>query len=203
MNGLLQILLTDGSWVILAWVFLDLTLVPIPSEIGLLAAGSLVASGRLGMAWIILAAVLGALAADHVWFYVGRRQGGPAVHLLCRLTARSPECRAKTLAFFSRFGPLSLVVGKFFLGLRAVVPSMAGASQIPYPVFLAADAIGALVWAGAVSGLGYLFSKEVAQVVAVLHGMHTAGLWGAVGVVAGLTMAGHLYLRRPGAGEGL
>ncbi len=197
MDALLRVLPTYGPWVVLCWVFLDLTLVPIPSEIVLLVAGSLAASGRLGIGRIILAAGLAALLADHLWFSLGRRRGGLALHVLCKLTGRSAQCRDKTLAFFARFGLFSLLVGKFFLGLRAVVPSMAGASRIPYPVFLGADVLGTLVWAVAVSSLGSMFSSQVAQIVALFRGAHAAGLWGAIGIAVGLSMAGHLYLRRP------
>ncbi|MBI2115551.1 MAG: hypothetical protein HYT85_10775 [candidate division NC10 bacterium] len=53
------------SWLVVCWVFLDLTVVPVPSEIVLLIAGCPSVSGHLGPGWIILAAVPGgALLAD-------------------------------------------------------------------------------------------------------------------------------------------
>ncbi len=154
MDDLLPVLITYGSWLVLSWVFLDLTMVPIPSEIVLLVAGSLAVSGRIEFGFAILAGMLGALLADHVWFYLGRRRGRPALHLLCRLTSRSSQCHDKTLALFSRFGVLSLFVAKFFPGVRTVVPSMAGASRVPYLVFLGADGAGAFVWVLTVWVLG-------------------------------------------------
>jgi len=196
MDGLLLFLMTYGSWLVLCWVFLDLTVVPVPSEIVLLIAGSLSASGHLGPGWIILAAVVGAVLADHLWFYLGRRRGSPALHLFCRLTSRSSQCHDKTLALFSRFGSLSLLVAKFFPGLRTVVPSMAGASRVPYPVFLGADGAGAFVWAVAVSGLGYVFAGQVGEIVVALRGLHAAALWAMVGLIVGLSMFRHLYARR-------
>jgi len=201
MDGLLQFLMTYGSWLILAWVFLDLTVVPIPSEIVLLVAGSLAASGRLGLGRIILAAVLGALTADHVWFYFGRRQGGPAVHLVCRLTGRSSQCQEKTLAFFSRFGPLSLLLAKFLPGLRVVIPSLAGASRVPYPTFLGAGGMGTAVWAVAVPSLGYALAGQVGAMVGALQSLHGAARWAIVCIALGALMAGHMYVRRPRLGK--
>ena len=202
MDVVLGFLTTYGSWLVLSWVFLDLTVVPIPSEIVLLVAGSLAASGRLGLGRIILAAVLGALTADHLWFYFGRRQGGPAVHLMCRLTGRSSQCQEKTLAFFSRFGLLSLLLAKFLPGLRVVIPSMAGASWVPYPTFLGAGGMGTAVWAVAVPSLGYAFAGQVGAMVGALQSLHGAARWAIVGIALGALMAGHMYVRRPRLTQG-
>jgi len=200
-EDLVPVLITYGSWLVLGWVFLDLTMVPIPSEIVLLAAGSLAASGRIEFSFAILAGVVGALLADHVWFYVGRRRGQPALHLLCRLTSRSSQCHDKTLALFSRFGVLSLVVAKFFPGLRTVVPSMAGASGLPYPVFLGAGGMGTLIWVVAISSLGYVFAGQVREMVGTLRHLHAAALSVMLGLAVGLPLFAHMYARRP-SGDG-
>lgn len=197
MEDLVPVLITYGSWLVLGWVFLDLAMVPIPSEIILLVAGSLAVSGRIEFGFAILAGVLGAVLADHVWFYMGRRRGSPALHLLCRLTSRSSQCHDKTLALFSRFGVFSLFVAKFFPGLRTVVPSMAGASRVPYLVFLGADGVGAFVWVLTVSGLGYVFAGQVREMVGTLRHLHAAALWVALGIVVVLPLFAHLYVRRP------
>ena len=197
MDDLLPVLITYGSWLVLCWVFLDLTIVPIPSEIALLVAGSLAVSGRIEFGFTILAGVLGALLADHLWFYLGRRRGRPALHLLCRLTSRSSQCHEKTLALFSRFGVSSLLLAKFFPGLRAVVPSMAGALGVPYPLFLGAGGMGTLVWVVAVSSLGYVFAGQVRDMVGTLRHLHAAALWAMLGFAVGLPMFAHLYVRRP------
>ncbi|OGB93994.1 MAG: hypothetical protein A2Z31_10610 [candidate division NC10 bacterium RBG_16_65_8] len=189
-----------GSWVVFGWILLDLTVVPLPSEILLLLAGSLVASGDLLPARIVVAGLLGAVAADHLWFCLGRLQGSPAVHVLCRLTRRSSQCHAKTLDFFARFGLAALLVAKFFPGIRAVVPSMAGASRVSYLVFLIAGGVGSLVWVAAVSGLGYVFSDQIAGIVVALRGLHTTASWAVVVLGAGLVMVGHLWTRRPPRG---
>jgi membrane protein DedA with SNARE-associated domain len=184
-----------GSWVVFCWILLDLTVVPLPSEILLLLAGSLVASGDLVPTRIVVAGLLGALVADHVWFCLGRRQGSPAVHVLCRLTRRSPQCHAKTMAFFARFGLAALLVAKFFPGLRAVVPSMAGASRLSYFVFLFAGGMGSLLWVAAVSSLGYVLADQIGGIVVALRGLHTVVFWAVVVLGAGLVMVGHLWTR--------
>jgi membrane protein DedA with SNARE-associated domain len=185
------------SWVVFCWILLDLLVMPFPSEILLLVAGSLSASGHLRLDRIILAGLLAAVAADHLWFYLGRRQGSPAVHFLCRLTRRSSQCHAKTLNFFVRFGPAALLVAKFFPGIRTVAPSMAGASHIPYLVFLGAGGVGSLAWVAAASGLGYVFAAQIAELVVALQGLHAAAFWTIVVLLASLFMASHLHARRP------
>ena len=62
---------------------------------------------------------------------------------------------------FSRYGPSLLCVAKFFPGLAAVIPPLAGAEGVSLGRFLAHDMLGGFLWSGFYVGLGYLFSNEL------------------------------------------
>jgi membrane protein DedA with SNARE-associated domain len=57
---------------ILTAVFANQLCLPIPSVLFLITAGALVQSGRLNLATVILAGVVGSLLADYAWFMAGR-----------------------------------------------------------------------------------------------------------------------------------
>ncbi len=185
-----------GSWVVLGGVFLDLTLLPFPSEILLVLAGSLAVSGQLRLGVLILAGTFGALLADHLWFFLGRRRAGPTLRLLCRVTGRPPHCEEKAVAFFARFGRFSLLVAKFFPGLRTIVPSLAGAAALSYGAFLRADGVGTSLWVIAFSGLGYVLAGQIRDLLAALQGVQAAALWIVGGIAVGLSVFGQVWARR-------
>src|SRR6201997_3385798 len=134
---------------------------PIPSVVFLMAAGALSARGEMRTSSIVSLGVLACLAADSLWFWFGRRWGSQSMRLLCRLTADPRECSRNAHEKFSRYGPPLLCVVKFFPGLGAVIPPLAGAEGVSLARFLALDTLGSFLWSGFYVGLGYLFSNEL------------------------------------------
>jgi len=59
----------------------------------------------------------------------------------------SPDRLAYTEHVFARYGVWAVFFGRFVALLRIFAGPMAGALRMPYPRFLAANALGGLVWA--------------------------------------------------------
>ena len=134
---------------------------PIPSVVFLMAAGALAAHGRMSLTIIVLLGVLGCLAGDGMWFWIGRKWGSKAMRLLCRFTADPRSCSRNAQEKFRRHGLPLLCVAKFVPGLDVVLPPLSGVEGVPVTSFLALDAVGGLLWSCAYAGLGYLFSSEL------------------------------------------
>ncbi len=134
---------------------------PIPSVAFLMVAGSLSAHGEMRTSIIVLLGVLGCLAGDGTWFWLGRKWGSKAMRLLCRFTADPRRCSKNAQEKFRRYGLPVLCVAKFLPGLDAVMPPLGGAEGVSIMTFLALDAVGSFLWSGVYVGLGYLFSNEV------------------------------------------
>src|SRR5579884_2541629 len=77
---------------VLLAVFANQLCLPVPSILCLMAAGALSAHGRMSAAIIVLLAVLGCLAADGIWFWLGRQWGSNALRLFCRFSADPRKC---------------------------------------------------------------------------------------------------------------
>ena len=58
--------------------------------------------------------------------------------------------------FVRRTGAKGVVVGRWTAALRALVPGLAGVSQMPYSRFATANAAGGVLWAGLVASVGYI-----------------------------------------------
>jgi membrane protein DedA with SNARE-associated domain len=155
----LDALIQDRSLVYLGLLLvalIDATGLPFPGRALLVAAGATMAAGWGNVAIMSLAAALGALVGDHLWYAAGRLGAGERITALyCRLSLASGRCEERSRSRFQRFGPLAIVIGRFVAGVRFVVTPMAGGGALAYPRFLLYEAIGALAWAGTFITLGY------------------------------------------------
>jgi len=160
-NAVFQFVLKHGYSIFFAVLFAHQIGLPLPGPPFLLAAGALVAAGKLrGLATMGLA-ITACVLADWIWYEAGRHRGDRVLHILHRFT-RNPDFhnrRAKRV--FAGYGLRLLLVAKFVPGLDAIAPPLAGASRTSRVRFLAFDAAGAVLYASAYGGLGYAFSNDL------------------------------------------
>ena len=62
---------------------------------------------------------------------------------------------------FARHGRKTILIGRFVGIVRALAPFLAGVSHMPLARFAAVDAIGAGLWAGAFTALGYVAAANL------------------------------------------
>jgi membrane protein DedA with SNARE-associated domain len=114
---------------VLVAVFARQLCVPIPALVFLMAAGALSAQGQMQTSIIVFLAVAACLAADGIWFWLGRRWGSQVLRLLCRFTSDPRRCAQNANEKFRRYGPPVLCVAKFSPGPDFVTPPLIGAER--------------------------------------------------------------------------
>jgi membrane protein DedA with SNARE-associated domain len=121
---------------------------------------------------------------------IGRKYGGRALAFVFRLSA-APEARRSQLErLFLRWGPATFALAKFIPGLPMTGPVLAGSLGLTVGVFLVYDLIAMGLWAGAFTGIGVIFHRDVEHVLRALEGLgHWALLVGAI-VAVGLVLRG-------------
>lgn len=164
MHKTIEFLLHHGYVVLLGWVFGEQLGLPIPSIPLLLAAGALAGTGRLSFFFSLFVCIFAALAADSVWYQLGRVKGIRVLQLLCKISLEPDSCVRRTEGVFSKQGARSLLLAKFLPGLSTVAPPLAGIFHMRYRRFLLFDSLGSLLWAGLFLGLGYIFSGQIERV---------------------------------------
>lgn len=132
--------------ILFVWVLFEQLGVPIPSIPLLLTAGTLSATHRVGAMPALLAVMAACLISDTGWYLLGRRFGNRVIRLLCKLSLESSTCVAKTEGYFTRRGPVTLLVAKFVPGLSTVAAPIAGQTGMSYPRFLLFDMSGTVLW---------------------------------------------------------
>jgi len=161
MHSLFDFLLRHGYVVLLGWVFAEQIGLPVPTVPLLLAAGALAGAGRLSFFASLFTCVLAAVAADTIWFQLGRLKGIKILQLLCKISLEPDSCVRRTEGIFSKQGARSLLFAKFLPGLGTVAPPLAGIFHMRRRRFLLFDSLGSLLWAGGYLSLGYVFSGEI------------------------------------------
>lgn len=187
-------LIHHGYVVLFAWVAAEQLALPVPSEPVLLAAGVLAGAGLLRLPSVITVGVAGSLLSDVIWYEIGRARGSQVLRLLCRISLEPDSCVRRSQDTFARYGGWSLLIAKFVPGVNTVAQPLAGVLRMRRSRFLLVDTLGAFLWIGTYTGLGYVFADQVERVAA--HGRYLgAWLFGLVFGGLALYLAGK-YVRR-------
>lgn len=159
--------------------------IPLPGEIALVSAALLASRHTLDINPVAVgaSATIGAIIGDTIGYSIGHRYG---MSLFERLGRRFPKhfgpghvALAKQL--FARWGVWAVFFGRFIALLRIFAGPLAGALNMRYVRFLAANATGAVCWAGGTTAVVYFAGLAaerwlsrfswVALVVAVVIGI--------------------------------
>lgn len=144
-----------------AAIFLGFVL---PGETAVLVGGFLASSSQLNIWVLCLLVVVAAIIGDSVGYEVGRVFGPRVVRsrFLHRHQSRLDKARGMLR---DRGGP-AVFLGRFTAFFRAVMPGLAGLSEMRYPKFLAWNALGGLVWGVGFCLVGYFAGASYEQVAA-------------------------------------
>nr|PZN22783.1 MAG: hypothetical protein DIU78_15090 [Pseudomonadota bacterium] len=126
-------------------------------EVVLIAGGALAHRGLLSLPVVVLAAFVGSVTGDQLWFHVGRRAGRSFVTRRPRL--REPARRAE--ARLARRGTAFVLGFRFLYGLRTVTPIILGATGYSTTRFLVLNVVSAAVWATIFGTLGFALGASL------------------------------------------
>ena len=135
----------------------------LPGDSLLFLAGFL-ASGPKGLPhlpsiWLVVPVLaIAAFVGNQVGYMIGRRFG-PSVFDRPDSRWFSQRNVTRTHEFFELYGTKALVLARFVPIVRTFVPVMAGVGKMDARTFMGANAIGAVIWAGGVTTLGYFLGQ--------------------------------------------
>ena len=183
-STLTSLLHTYGYPLVGVFVGIESSGIPFPGETMLVTAAVYAGTGHLSILWVIVAGAAGAIIGDNLGFTVGRKGGRPLVLRYGRYVRVKPEHLEYAERFFVKHGDKTVFLGRFVAVLRAWAALLAGMNRMPWGKFLVYNAAGGIVWATVYGMLGYSLGHNVALLNSVLRILGTAGVIGAVLVVA-------------------
>lgn len=162
--------------------------IPLPGEVILVSAALLASRQDLDISpiWVAVSASAGAIVGDSIGYLAGRQWGDRMFDVLGRRFPKhaGPDHLSYAEHVFARHGVWAVFFGRFVALLRILAGPVAGALRMPYPRFLATNALGGLAWACGTTAAVYTLGTRAEQ---WLHDSSWIGLIVAVG--AGLAIS--------------
>lgn len=153
----------------------------------LVLAGFAVRRGHLYLFAVLAIAAVASFAGNQFYFWLGRRHG-PAVLVRWPSAARQFDRIYRLVARY----PAAVIVGiRFVYGLRIAGPVVIGMSPISGYRFGLLNALGAVLWACLVAGIGWVFGRAAEL---ALDGAGNLEMWLLLGLVSAAAIAG--WIRR-------
>jgi len=144
---------------------IDSTGIPFPGRLILVAAGAFAGRGEVNPVLVVVLGAAGVALTDHLWYFTGSLGLDRVVRSFCRWTLNSELCARRTADWFDRYGALTIVIGRFFAGVRLLAWPLARPHGVGYPTFLLFDAIGSLLWSSVWVGLGWFVGEQALDLV--------------------------------------
>jgi len=151
----------------------------IPGWALLLGIGTMIGADLLQFFPIVTSAYLGAVIGEYLSFYVGYHYHEPI--LKWKYLARHQGLIDQSREFFDKHGAAGVFFGRFIGPIRAVIPLIAGISEMPKRTFFWVNLTSGVIWAplylipGILIGAAYNLNSETST--ALIFILVTFGCW--------------------------
>jgi membrane-associated protein len=126
----------------------------LPGDSILFAAGLIAGTrGDINIVLLITVIFMAAFIGDQVGYVLGRKYGRS--YLERRSSPRIEKMVARSEAFYAKYGWSAVILARFYPWIRTFMPPIAGIAKMNYYKFLAANALGALIWGCGITLLGF------------------------------------------------
>lgn len=141
-------------------MFLESTLVPVPSELIMIPAGLSAANGTMSLSLVIIFGlfgnVLGAIFSYYLAFYLGR----PVLFKIGKYFFVKEEAIIKIEKFFNSHGEISIFIGRLLVGFRHFISLPAGVAKMNIAKFILYTTLGSAIWTSLLAILGFLIGSH-------------------------------------------
>jgi membrane protein DedA with SNARE-associated domain len=172
-DSTLQLLITFinkiGYTGIFIGMFLESTIVPLPSEVIMIPAGISAAAGDMNIYIATAVGVLGNIAGAVFSYYLAISLGRAVLFKIGKYFFVRPETIIKIEEFFKKHGPISVFIGRLLLGVRHFISLPAGIAKMDMKLFFIYTAIGSAIWDSILVGLGFFIGENRKLIEKNLH----------------------------------
>jgi membrane protein DedA with SNARE-associated domain len=160
---------------------LESSLFPVPSELVMIPAGYRAAQGELDPWLATLCGGLGSLIGASVNYALGKYVGKAFLLAYGKYFLVSAKTFHDAEQLFLRNANIATFVGRFIPGIRHLISIPPGMFGMRLPPFVLLTTLGATLWCGVLTALGYFFGAPV--VGAVMEYTHEAALLALAGLL--------------------
>jgi len=130
----------------------------LPGDSMLFVAGAVVALAGLNVHALVVLLIAMAIIGNSVNYAAGRYFGERAFANPNSRIFR-PVYLERTREFYDKYGPMSIILGRFVPIVRTFVPFLAGVAPMRYSTFLLNNVVGGILWIASLVYAGYWFGN--------------------------------------------
>jgi membrane protein DedA with SNARE-associated domain len=153
---------------ILVLMAIESSVLPLPSELVMPPAGYLAAKGQMNGVLAVGVGTLGSVIGALVNYALALFVGEPLLRKYGKYVLVSARSLDRTEAFFRRHGEISTLIGRLLPVVRHLISIPAGVSRMSLGRFIFFTALGAGLWCGILTYLGWIIGRHGEQVEAVI-----------------------------------
>lgn len=163
-----EILVELGYFGVALLMLVETIFPPIPSEAVLPLAGYFAEQGKFSLPLVVLVATIGSVTGAVMLYEAARRGGRPFADAFLRRGRIDPARLDQAERWFTRRGPIVVLVARCVPGVRSVISLPAGVLRMPRGQYVLFTTLGSLLWNVLLVGAGYLLGtrwEEVGELV--------------------------------------
>ena len=203
---------TWGYALVFAFMAVESSFIPFPSEVVMIPAGFLAARGELGslppagqLAVAVAVGVAGSLAGAFANYYLAAWLGKPFLEKYGKWFFIKKPALDRACEVFNRYGAATTFLCRLVPVIRQLISIPAGISKMPLRPFALFTGLGAGIWTAILAAVGYALGRQAGDMTyleIVTRGKETATanlplvIGGAVALVALYALASKLVMRR-------
>ena len=156
---------------IFAFMAIESSFIPFPSEVVMIPAGFLAARGELGfgspvaaLTLAILVGVAGSLAGAFANYYLAMWVGKPFLEKYGKWFFLKPAALERACDVFNRYGAATTFVCRMVPAIRQLISIPAGIAKMPLASFTLFTSLGAGIWTAILALVGYALGKSAGDI---------------------------------------
>lgn len=168
MNWFSSLMGNLNYWTVFLLMYIEGTVIPVPSELIVSPAAYHAAAGHLDVALVIIFATLGAVLGSATNYVAAYYLGRPIVYRfanskLGHLCLLNQEKIQKSEKYFNDHGVIATLTGRLLPGIRQVISVPAGLAKMKFWKFILYTTIGAGIWNCVLATLGWYLHSIVPE----------------------------------------
>jgi membrane protein DedA with SNARE-associated domain len=183
-----------GYWGIVLLMAMESSVIPVPSEVVIPPAAFLAAQGQLSFAGVILAGTAGSYIGSALSYWVSLLAGRPLIARYGRYFFLSESKIARAEIWLGRYEAGGIFFARLLPVLRHLISIPAGVLRMNFALFSAMTVLGAALWCGVLSFLGYRAFQAEPQLFQNPEAMERFIKHQSVGIVACAAVLAVLYI---------
>lgn len=154
-----------GYFGILAFMTVESSFIPFPSEIVIPPAAFLAQQGEMNIFLVVFSGIVGSLLGATINYVLALTLGRKIIyslskHKFAKILLINEEKLAKAEKYFLKYGNASTFICRFVPGVRQLVSIPAGFSKMNFKSFILYTSLGSGIWVAILAVLGWFFGAN-------------------------------------------